>query len=596
MQLARNFFLSSEKTLTRKLYEALLAFKIESTLSKDQILEIYLNQIYLGQRAYGFAPRLPDLLRQVARRPDAWPRPRCSPGFPKAPSSFNPVVNPKRAKQRQLYVLRRMHELGYINDDQLAAAQKAARRTPRHRRIRGARRARRRDGPAGPLRALPGRCLQPRVPRLHDDHQARSGSRLSVAAARGARLRPPARLPRPRGLCRPAQGAPEEPLEEVLQEFADSEDLLAAVVLEAGPKQVKAYRRGGDIVTITEAGLRFAASSLAEKTLAEPPHPPRRGDPDPEGREARLADPAATRRRGGVRRARSADRRGARARGRLRLRPQQVQPRHPGVAPARARRSSRSSTRRRSRRASPRRRSSTTRRWSWTPRSPAGRYGSRRTTTASTKGPMRLRMALAKSKNMVSVRVLQSIGTQYAQDYVTRFGFDADKHPPYLTLALGAGSVTPWQMARAYARIRERRLPDRPIPHREDRRRPRQPARAGAAGEGGRPEPARDRRAQRVHHGQHDARRRAHGHRARARRRSDARISPAKPARPTTTSTRGSRATSRGSSASPGSASTSRRSSAQTRPAAPQRCRSGWATCGPRSRACRRCSPSHRPA
>jgi penicillin-binding protein 1A len=123
MQLARNFFLSSEKTLTRKLYEALLAFKIESTLSKDQILEIYLNQIYLGQRAYGFAaasqiyfgkPLADVTVAEAAMLA----------GLPKAPSSFNPVVNPRRAKQRQLYVLRRMHELGYINDTQFAAAQK----------------------------------------------------------------------------------------------------------------------------------------------------------------------------------------------------------------------------------------------------------------------------------------------------------------------------------------------------------------------------------------------------------------------------------------------------------------------------------------
>ena len=83
MQLARNFFLSSEKTLTRKLYEALLAFKIESSLSKDQILEIYVNQIYLGQRAYGFAAAVADLLRQAARRTSRWPRRRCSPGCPR---------------------------------------------------------------------------------------------------------------------------------------------------------------------------------------------------------------------------------------------------------------------------------------------------------------------------------------------------------------------------------------------------------------------------------------------------------------------------------------------------------------------------------
>jgi penicillin-binding protein 1A len=66
-------------------------------------------------------------------------------------------------------------------------------------------------------------------------------------------------------------------------------------------------------------------------------------------------------------------------------------------------------------------------------------------------GPMRLRTALAKSKNMVSIRILEAIGPKYAQDYVTRFGFEPERHPPYLTMALGAGSVTAWQMARAYA-------------------------------------------------------------------------------------------------------------------------------------------------
>lgn len=77
----------------------------------------------------------------------------------------------------------------------------------------------------------------------------------------------------------------------------------------------------------------------------------------------------------------------------------------------------------------------------WQPKNYDGKYD----------GPMPLRTALAKSKNMVSIRLLQSIGTRYAQDYVSRFGFDPEKHPPYLTMALGAGSVTPWQMTSAYA-------------------------------------------------------------------------------------------------------------------------------------------------
>jgi penicillin-binding protein 1A len=77
----------------------------------------------------------------------------------------------------------------------------------------------------------------------------------------------------------------------------------------------------------------------------------------------------------------------------------------------------------------------------WDPKNYDGKY----------EGPMPLHQALAKSKNMVSIRVLQAIGPRYAQDYVTRFGFDAARHPPYLTMALGAGSVTPWQMAGAYS-------------------------------------------------------------------------------------------------------------------------------------------------
>ncbi|HQP66479.1 MAG TPA: penicillin-binding transpeptidase domain-containing protein, partial [Quisquiliibacterium sp.] len=77
----------------------------------------------------------------------------------------------------------------------------------------------------------------------------------------------------------------------------------------------------------------------------------------------------------------------------------------------------------------------------WEPKNYDGRFD----------GPMRMRQALAKSKNMVSIRILQAIGTRYAQDYVTRFGFDAPRHPPYLTMALGAGSVTPWQMVGAYS-------------------------------------------------------------------------------------------------------------------------------------------------
>ena len=123
MQVARNFFLSSEKTLTRKVYEALLAFKIEASLNKEQILEIYINQIYLGQRAYGFAAAAQIYFGKPLAQMSAAEAAMLA-GLPKAPSSFNPVVNPKRAKQRQLYVLRRMREIGYLTEEQYAEAQK----------------------------------------------------------------------------------------------------------------------------------------------------------------------------------------------------------------------------------------------------------------------------------------------------------------------------------------------------------------------------------------------------------------------------------------------------------------------------------------
>src|SRR5687768_14278949 len=124
MQVARNFFLTTEKTLTRKLYEALLAFKIEHSLTKDQILELYVNQIYLGQRAYGFAAAsqvyFGKSVKQLSLAESAMLA-----GLPKAPSAYNPVANPQRAALRQQYVLRRMRELGHVSEQEFAEAMKA---------------------------------------------------------------------------------------------------------------------------------------------------------------------------------------------------------------------------------------------------------------------------------------------------------------------------------------------------------------------------------------------------------------------------------------------------------------------------------------
>src|SRR6186713_2540746 len=124
MQVARNFFLSKEKTLTRKFNEMLLAFKIEANLTKDEILQLYVNQIYLGQRAYGFAAASQIYFGKALNKLTLAEAAILA-GLPKAPSAYNPVANPQRARQRQQYVLRRMRELGHITEEQLADATKA---------------------------------------------------------------------------------------------------------------------------------------------------------------------------------------------------------------------------------------------------------------------------------------------------------------------------------------------------------------------------------------------------------------------------------------------------------------------------------------
>ncbi|HEY0586605.1 MAG TPA: transglycosylase domain-containing protein, partial [Pseudoduganella sp.] len=120
-QVARNFFLSSEQTFKRKAYEALLAWKIEQNLTKDQILEVYMNQIYLGQRAYGFSSAAQIYFGKNLKDISVAEAAMLA-GLPKAPSAYNPVVNPKRAKVRQQYILQRMAQLGYITPAQYETA------------------------------------------------------------------------------------------------------------------------------------------------------------------------------------------------------------------------------------------------------------------------------------------------------------------------------------------------------------------------------------------------------------------------------------------------------------------------------------------
>ena len=125
MQVARNFLLSNEKTYLRKLKEIILALKIERQYSKDQILELYLNKIYMGQRAYGAAAAAQTYygkdISELALHQQAMIA-----GLPKAPSIYNPITNPQRAMERRNYVLRRMLELQYIGQRDYELAINAA--------------------------------------------------------------------------------------------------------------------------------------------------------------------------------------------------------------------------------------------------------------------------------------------------------------------------------------------------------------------------------------------------------------------------------------------------------------------------------------
>ena len=121
MQVARNVYLSTEKTYTRKIYEILLTFKLEHLLSKDQILEIYMNQIFLGNRAYGFASAAETYFGKPLKDISIAEAAMLA-GLPKAPSAYNPISNPKRARSRQLYIIERMEENGFITAKQAQEA------------------------------------------------------------------------------------------------------------------------------------------------------------------------------------------------------------------------------------------------------------------------------------------------------------------------------------------------------------------------------------------------------------------------------------------------------------------------------------------
>ncbi|MDR1889759.1 MAG: penicillin-binding protein 1A [Zoogloeaceae bacterium] len=457
MQVARNFFLTQEKTLIRKFYETLLSFKIEHNLSKDQILELYINQIFLGQRAYGFAAAsqiyFGKPLNQISLAEAAMLA-----GLPKGPSVFNPVINPNRARERQAYVLRRMRELSFITEEQ---RQEALDETLVIKRDIAAQYSLHAEYVAEMARQIAAERfpdtvynggLQVITTITRDEQEAayqalRQGV-LNYDQRQGYRgAEAYIDLEKLRGET-DADTSFEATLDIALHEFSTAENLLPAVIFEASPKEIKAHVRGGESITLSGDGLKFAARMLSDRAPAGKKL--RRGAiirvtrKDDKWEIAQLPEVesafVATNPENGAIRALV----GGFDFNRNMYNHVTQAWRQPGssfkpfiysaalekgyspgsIVPDEPLSIDVSGTGK-----------------VWQPKNYDGKYD----------GPMSLRAALMRSKNVVSVRLLQSIGPTYAQDYVTRFGFDAVRHPPYLTMALGAGSVTPWQMATAYS-------------------------------------------------------------------------------------------------------------------------------------------------
>ena len=452
MQVARNFFLTRERTLTRKLREVLLAYKIEANLTKDEILELYINQIFLGQRAYGFAAASQIYFGKPLAQIDVAEAAMLA-GLPKAPSAYNPVANPKRARGRQAYVLRRMHELRFISDAQFQKALDAPLvvRQSMHEVSAHA------DFAAEMVRQT-----------IFETYGEESYSRgLTVVttirkadqeAAYAAVRRGVLDYDRRHGyrgpeayVSLPTDSAElDSALDRAFQDLSDGENLDAAIVLAAGPAEVKAVRSDGEAIAITGDGLKFAARMLSDKAPASSRL--RRGaviriSRDDKGHwqitqlpqvesaliSARPSDGAILSLVGGFDFDRNKFNHVTQA---LRQPGSAFKPfiysaaLEKGFSPATVVNDAPLYFD-----------ASETGSEPWEPKNYDGKF----------EGPMRLRTALMKSKNLVTVRVMRAIGTQYAQDYISRFGFDPKLHPPYLPMALGAGAATPMQMLGAYA-------------------------------------------------------------------------------------------------------------------------------------------------
>ncbi len=452
MQVARNVYLTSEKTYTRKIYEILLTFKLEHMLTKDQILEVYMNQIFLGNRAYGFAAASETYFGKPLQDITVAEAAMLA-GLPKAPSAYNPISNPKRAKSRQLYIIERMLENGFITADQADAAKREELKLKSN------------LNSTNVHAEFVAETVRQLVFAQYGDETYTRG--LNVFTTLRAADQMVAYKALRHGIMnyerRQIYRGPEkfialsdnpqeveDMIDDALLEHPDNGDVMSAVVLEADAKKIKAVRQNGETIEITGDGLYPARSGLSDKAAANIKI--RRGAvirivqtpkstweitqlPEVEGAFVAIdpRDGSIKALVGGFDFEKSKFNHVTQA---WRQPGSSFKPfiysasLERGVTPATIINDAPLFFS-----------AGVTGGQPWEPKNYDGKF----------EGPMTMRRGLAKSKNMISIRILQTVGPQNAQAWASRFGFDADKHPAYLTMALGAGSATPMQMATAYS-------------------------------------------------------------------------------------------------------------------------------------------------
>lgn len=442
-QVARTFLLSNARTVDRKFKEALLSLRIEAALGKDEILTLYMNQIYLGSRAYGFEAAAQTYFGKTLA---ALSPAECAmlAGLPQNPHNVNPIRNPERARARQLVALARMHTVGVIDDAQYAAA-KAEQLVVR--------KASQVDVHAEYVAEM----ARAQVFAQLGEQAYTQG--ITVTTTLIAAEQQAAYLALRRTLIEHTRAQPwrgpedhedlpddlkdEDPaVAQTLAEVNDDEDLRAAIVTSASPTQVKAVLASGEIIHIDKAGLQQAQPGLHPKASTK--LAVRRGavvrvlqqgkgwvlTQWPEAQGALVAlDPANGEIRAMV---------GGFDFGRSQFNHVTQGWRQPGssykpfiyaaaldhgVMPETLVNDMPLSNV-----------------GDWSPSNADG----------STDGPITLLEGLKRSKNLVTIRLVQLLGASGMRDWTARFGFDVERQPDNLTLALGTGATTPLQLASAY--------------------------------------------------------------------------------------------------------------------------------------------------